>query len=67
MHPFYRIIVSDSRDKHDGRFLEEVGTYNPSTDILCINEKALNRWLKAGAQPTETVIQLLSLYDIKYN
>ena len=59
--PFYRVIVADSRCPRDGRFIEEVGYYNPLTnpaDIKIDAEKA-KKWLANGAQPTETVKSLL--------
>ncbi len=59
--PFYRVVVADSRYPRDGRFIEEIGTYNPLTDPSSINidaEKA-QKWLKNGAQPTDTVKNLL--------
>lgn len=59
--PFYRVVVADSRYPRDGRFIEEIGTYNPITDPSAINidaEKA-QKWLKNGAQPTDTVKILL--------
>ena len=57
--PFYRIVVSDSRSPRDGRFIEEIGYYDPiKKDLKVDNEKAAN-WLKSGAQPTETVKTLL--------
>ena len=59
--PFYRIVVADSRYPRDGRFIEEIGYYNPLTnpvDIKIDSEKA-NKWLSNGAQPTETVKSLL--------
>ena len=59
--PFYRVIVADSRDPRDGKFVEEIGYYNPMTEPAQINidaEKA-EAWLKNGAQPTETVKALL--------
>ena len=59
--PFYRVIVADSRSPRDGRFIEEIGYYNPLTepaDIKIDAEKAKN-WLSNGAQPTETVKSLL--------
>ncbi|MBO7208578.1 MAG: 30S ribosomal protein S16 [Clostridia bacterium] len=59
--PFYRVVVADSRYPRDGRFIEEIGTYNPLTDPSTINidkEKA-EKWIKNGAQPTETVKKLL--------
>ena len=61
--PFYRIVVADSRYPRDGRFIEEIGTYNPLTDPSTIdidNEKA-TKWLSQGAQPTETVNELLKI------
>ncbi len=60
-NPFYRVVVADSRYPRDGRFIEEIGTYNPLTDpseINIDNEKAA-KWIKNGAQPTETVKSLL--------
>lgn len=59
--PFYRVVVADSRYPRNGRFIDEIGTYNPNTDPAAINidaEKA-NKWLADGAQPTETVKGLL--------
>jgi ribosomal protein S16 len=55
--PFYRIVVSDSRSPRDGKFIEEIGTYDPSKEpsAFQINEEAAKRWLSNGAQPTETV------------
>ena len=60
-HPFYRIIVADERSPRDGRFIEEIGYYNPMkqpADIKVDNEKA-TEWIKKGAQPTDTVRVLL--------
>jgi len=59
--PFYRVIVADSRYPRDGRFIEEIGHYNPLTDpadIKIDTEKAL-KWIANGAQPTDTVKDLL--------
>lgn len=59
--PFYRVVVADSRYPRDGRFIEEIGTYNPLTDPATINldvEKA-QTWIKNGAQPTDIVKKLL--------
>lgn len=59
--PFYRVVVADSRYPRDGRFIEEIGTYNPLTDPATINidsEKA-QKWIGNGAQPTDTVKALL--------
>ncbi|WP_409227456.1 30S ribosomal protein S16 [Gudongella sp. SC589] len=58
--PFYRIVVADSRAPRDGRFIEELGYYNPLTEPKTVkidNEKAA-KWLKNGAKPTETVERL---------
>ncbi|MFA6308124.1 MAG: 30S ribosomal protein S16 [Clostridia bacterium] len=59
--PFYRVVVADSRYPRDGRFIEEIGTYNPLTDpaeVKIDGEKALE-WIKKGAQPTDTVKALM--------
>ena len=59
--PFYRIVVSDSRLPRDGRFIEQVGTYDPKKDPAVVRfkeEKAIH-WLKKGVRPTPTVRQLL--------
>ena len=59
--PFYRIVVADSRYPRDGRFIEEIGTYNPMknpAEIKVDTEKA-KAWIKNGAQPTDTVKILL--------
>jgi small subunit ribosomal protein S16 len=59
--PFYRIVVSDRRASRDGRFIEQVGTYDPKKDpaeVRFKEEKAI-QWLRKGAQPTPTVRQLL--------
>ena len=59
--PYYRIVISDSRSPRDGRFIEQVGTYDPKKDpaeVRFKEERAIH-WLKKGAQPTPTVRQLL--------
>ena len=64
--PTYRIVVADSRYPRDGRFIEEIGTYNPLTDPATVNidaEKA-QKWLGNGAQPTDTVKALLKKASI---
>ena len=55
--PFYRIVVADSRYPRDGRFIEEIGIYNPTTDPaeLKVDVERAQAWIKTGAQPTETV------------
>ena len=59
--PFYRIVVADSRYPRDGRFIEEIGFYNPTTDPseLKVDVDRAQAWIKTGAQPTETVRDLL--------
>ena len=59
--PFYRVIVADSRSPRDGRFIEEVGYYNPMTNPaeIKIDADKAKKWLNNGAQPTETVKSLL--------
>ncbi len=60
--PFYRLVVADSRSPRDGRFIEEIGFYDPTKDPAVINvkeERALY-WLNTGAQPSETVKALLN-------
>ena len=54
---FYRVVVADSRSPRDGRFIEELGYYNPITDpaTIKINEEQAKKWIADGAQPTETV------------
>lgn len=60
-NPFYRIVVSDSRSPRDGRFIEELGYYNPGTDPVTfkINDEKVQEWLSRGAKPSETVKKLL--------
>lgn len=59
--PFYRIIAADSRAPRDGRFLEEIGYYNPLTEPpeVKIDAEKAQKWMKSGAQPTETVRSLM--------
>ena len=65
--PFYRIIVADSRSPRDGRFIEEIGTYNPNTDPseFKINEELDKKWLANGAQPTDVVAKLFKVAGIE--
>ena len=60
--PFYRIVVADSRSPRDGRFIETVGTYNPLTqpEQGTLKEEAIMGWLNNGAQPSDTVRNILS-------
>lgn len=59
--PFYRIVVADSRSPRDGRFIEEIGTYNPMLEPseVKVDADKVREWMKNGAQPTETVKSLL--------
>ena len=65
--PFYRVVVADSRTQRDGRFIEEIGYYNPLKDPaeIKIDEEAAKKWLGTGAQPTETVAKLLKAAGIQ--
>ena len=60
--PYYRIVAADERARRDGRFLEQVGTYNPNHDPVTITLKhdRVNYWLGVGAKPTDTVANLLT-------
>ena len=64
--PFYRVVVADSRYPRNGRFIEEVGTYNPLTDPATVNidAEAVKKWISNGAQPTDTVKALLKKSNI---
>ena len=59
--PFYRVVVADSRFPRDGRFIEEIGTYNPMKDPseFSVDSEKVQKWIKNGAQPTDTVRNLL--------
>ncbi len=65
--PFYRIIVADSRSPRDGRFIEEIGTYDPTRDPseYRVNEELAKKWLSNGAQPTETVSRIFKAAGIE--
>jgi small subunit ribosomal protein S16 len=65
--PFYRIVVADSRSPRDGRFIEEIGIYDPTKEpsVFNVNEEATKKWLADGAQPTETVAKLLKKAGIE--
>ena len=64
--PFYRVVVADSRYPRDGRFIEEIGYYNPLTNPVEVKIDAdkAKKWLNNGAQPTETVRTLLKKTEI---
>ena len=59
--PYYRIVVADSRCPRDGKFIEEVGRYNPCTEpaMVRFDLEKVDQWIKNGAQPTDTVASLL--------
>ena len=66
-NPIYRIIVADSRSPRNGRFIEELGTYNPNTDPseFKIDDELAKKWLTNGAQPTDVVAKLLKVAGIE--
>jgi len=59
--PFYRIVVSDRRFPRDGRYIEQVGTYDPRAKIggVKLNREKIDEWIKKGAQPSQTVSELI--------
>ena len=65
--PVYRIIVADSISPRDGRFIEEIGTYDPNQDpsVYKVDEEAAKKWLANGAQPTEVVAKILKMAGIE--
>ena len=65
--PLYRIIVADSRAPRDGKFIEEIGTYDPTRDPseFKVDEELAKKWLANGAQPTETVSKIFKLAGIE--
>ena len=65
--PFYRIVAADSRSPRDGKFIEEIGTYNPNTDPseFKVNEELAKKWLSNGAKPTEVVGKILKAAGIE--
>lgn len=64
--PSYRIVIADSRSPRDGRYIDQVGFYNPLTNpaIVTMNQEKAIDWLRRGAEPTETVEILLKKFDI---
>ena len=62
----YRIVVADSRSPRDGKFIEQIGTYNPLTDPseIKVDAEKAKKWLSTGAQPTETVKKLLKIAGV---
>jgi small subunit ribosomal protein S16 len=67
--PIWRVVVADQRSPRDGRFIENVGQYNPQTDpsTISLDEDRVRAWLAKGAQPTETVRKLLKIKGIDPN
>ena len=65
--PFYRIVVADSRSPRDGRFIEEIGYYDPTKEPseIRVDEEAAKKWLENGAQPTQTVEKILKTAGIE--
>jgi len=65
--PFYRIVVADARSPRDGRFIEEIGTYDPSKDPseFHVDAEAAKKWLQNGAQPTAEVAKILKIMGIE--
>ena len=64
--PFYRIVVADSRYPRDGRFIEEVGFYDPTKEpsVSKVDAEKVEKWISSGAQPTDTVKALLKIEGI---
>lgn len=64
--PFYRVVVADARAPRDGKFIEEIGYYNPMTEPadIKIDEEKAKKWLGTGAQPTDTVKRLFKTSGI---
>lgn len=59
--PYYRIVVADARARRDGRFIDDIGRYNPCVDpsMIKIDMEKLDKWISNGAQPTDTVARLI--------
>ena len=65
--PFYRIVVADSRYPRDGRFIEEIGYYDPTKEpsVIKVDAEKAKKWMANGAQPTDTVKKILEKENIK--
>ena len=65
--PFYRIVVADARAPRDGKFIEEIGTYDPNQEpsVFKVDEEAAKKWLNNGAQPTEMVGKIFKAAGIE--
>ncbi len=64
--PFYRIVIADSRYPRDGRFIEEIGFYDPTKEpsVISVDDEKAKKWLVNGAQPTDTVRKLLKIKGV---
>ena len=64
--PFYRIVVADSRSPRDGRFIEEIGYYDPTKNpsVISVDAEKAQKWMKNGAQPTDTVRKILKIKEV---
>jgi len=64
--PFYHVVVSDSREKRDGRYIERVGTYDPRKEPVAIqlNIERVKHWLSCGVQPSDTVARLIKQHGL---
>lgn len=67
--PFYRVVVADSRSPRDGRFIEEVGYYDPTKDpaVIKLDAEKVQKWIANGAQPTDTVRAIINKSGIGSN
>ena len=65
--PFYRIVIADARAPRDGRFVEEIGYYDPTKEpsVIKVDQELASKWLSQGAQPTETVKKLLKIAGVQ--
>lgn len=65
--PFYRVIVADARSPRDGRFIDEIGYYDPNKEpsVIKIDAEKAQKWLSTGAQPTTTVAKLLKIAGVE--
>ena len=65
--PFYRIVVADARSPREGKFIEEIGTYDPNQEpsVFKVDEEAAKKWLNNGAQPTEMVGKIFKAAGIE--
>ncbi len=64
--PFYRIIVADERSPRDGKFIEQIGTYDPNANpsLITVDAEKVTKWIGNGAQPTDTVKKLLKIAGV---